>query len=74
MLVCNKHNQEDIFQYMNENIVKQLPNNAAIWANSCFSLVIIRDIGEHKFNGYGLEKIGRWKMEKNRGFGDPKNS
>ena len=30
-----------------------------------------RDIGEHKFDMYGSEKIGRWKMEKNRSFGDP---
>ena len=56
------------------DIIKQHPNNAAIWANSCFSPVIIRDIGEHKFNGYASEKIGRWKMEKNWGFGDPKSS
>ena len=49
------------------DIIKQHPNNAAIWANSCFSPVIIRDIGEHKFDGYGSEKIGRWKMEKKIG-------
>ena len=53
------------------DIIKQHPNNAAIWANSCFSPVIIRDIGEHKFNGYGSEKNGSWKMEKNGGFGNP---
>ena len=56
------------------DIIKQHPNNAAIWANSCFSPVIIRDIGEHKFDGYGSEKIGSWKMEKNWGFGNPKSS
>ena len=55
------------------DIIKQHQNNAAIQANSCFSPVIIRYIGEHKFNGYGSEKIGSWKMEKNRGFGDPKS-
>ena len=46
------------------DVVKQHPKSAAIWANSCFSPVIIRDIGEHKFDGYLSEKIGSWKMEK----------
>ena len=47
------------------DIIKQHPNNATIQANSCFSPVIIHDIGEHKFDGYGSEKNGSWKMEKN---------
>ena len=46
------------------DITKQHPNNAAIWANSCFSPVIIRGIGEHKFDGYSSEKIGSWKNGK----------
>ena len=56
------------------DIVKQHPNNAAVWADSCFSPVISRNIGELKFDRYGSEKIGSWKMEKNQGFGDPKSS
>ena len=38
----------------------------------CFSQVSKVDIGEHKFD-YSA-KIGSSKMEKNRGFGDPKSS
>ena len=52
------------FHRKSVDIVKQHPNNAAIWANSCFSPVIIHDIGEHKFDGYGSEKklgVGKWK-------------
>ena len=49
------------------DIVKHHPNNAAIWASSCFSPVISRDIGEHKFEGYGSKKIGSWKTEKKIG-------
>ena len=41
---------------------------------ACFSPVNKSNIGEHKFDGYGSEKIGSWKMEKNRGFGNPKSS
>ena len=41
---------------------------------ACFSPVIKVDIGERKFDGTGSEKFGSWKMEKNRGFGDPKSS
>ena len=32
------------------------------------------DIGEPKFDRYGLAKIVSWKMEKNWGFGLPKCS
>ena len=39
---------------------------------ACFSPVIKVDIGEHKFDGTGSAKIGKWK--KKRGFGDPKSS
>ena len=56
------------------DIVKQHPNSAEIWVVACFSPVIKVDIGEHKFDGIGSEKFGSWKMEKNRGFGDPKIS
>ena len=41
---------------------------------ACFSQVIKVDIDEPKFDGYRFAKIGSWKMEKNRGFGDPKSS
>ena len=41
---------------------------------ACFSPVIKVDIGERKFDGTVSEKFGNWKMEKNRGFGDPKSS
>ena len=30
----------------------------------CFSPVTFTDIGEHKFDGYGLAKTGSWKIEK----------
>ena len=40
----------------------------------CFSPVIKVDIDESKFDGYWFAKIVSWKMEKNRGFGDPKSS
>ena len=56
------------------DIIKQHPSNAAVWANSCFSPVIIRDIGEHKFDGYGSDKNWELEKEKNRGFGNPKSS
>ena len=55
-------------------IVKQHSNNAAIWADSCLSPVISGDFGEYKFDRYGSEKIGSWKMEKNQGIGNPKSS
>ena len=35
---------------------------------ACFSPVIKVDIGEHTFDGTGLEKFGSWKMEKNQGL------
>ena len=41
---------------------------------ACFSPVIKVGIGEHKLDGYWFAKIGSWKMEKDRGFGDPKSS
>ena len=41
---------------------------------ACFSPVIKVDIGEHKFDGTGSEKLASWKKEKNWGFGDPKSS
>ena len=31
---------------------------------ACFSPVIKVEVGEHKFDGAGLAKIGSWKMEK----------
>ena len=55
------------FHRQSLDIVKQHPNNAAIWENSCFSPVIIRDIGEHKFDEYGSEKIGELENRKKIG-------
>ena len=49
------------------DIVKQHPNNAAIWASSCFSPVISRAIGEHKFDGYSSEK--KWELENEKKSG-----
>ena len=37
---------------------------------ACLSPVIKVDIAEHKFDVSA--KFESWKMEKNRGFGDPK--
>ena len=34
---------------------------------ACFSQVNKPDISEHKFDRYGLAKIGSWKMEKKMG-------
>ena len=56
------------------DIVKQHPNNAEIWADSVFNPSNQGRMGEHKFDRYRFVKIGSWKMEKNRGFGDPKSS
>ena len=41
---------------------------------ACFSPVIKGDIGEHKFDGTGWQKLGVGKWKKNRGFGDPKKA
>ena len=56
------------------DIVKQHTNNAEIWADSCFSPVITVEWVNISLTGTGSAKIGSWKMEKNRGFGDPESS
>ena len=56
------------------DIVKQHPNNAEIWADSVFSPVITVEWVNISSTGTGSAKIGSWKMETNRGFGDPESS
>ena len=56
------------------DILKQHPNNAEIWLIACFSPVIKVEWVNISLTGTGSAKIGSWKMEKNRGFGDPKSS
>ena len=41
---------------------------------ACFSPVIKVELVNISSTGTGSAKIGSWKMEKNRGFGDPKSS
>ena len=56
------------------DIVKQRPNNAEIWADSVLYPVITVEWVNISSTGTGSAKIGCWKMEKNRGFGDPESS
>ena len=41
---------------------------------ACFSQIIKVELVNLSSTGTGSAKIGSWKMEKNRGFGDPKSS